>query len=147
MRLWSLHPSYLDSKGLVALWREALLARKVLENKTKGYKFHPQLLRFKEMQNPILYINAYLMTIYEESLKRGYAFDSRKIKVIKVQVNKMSVTKGQLHFEFAHLLNKLKIRDVSCYERLANLRRVIPNPIFKVVQGDVAEWERNRAKK
>lgn len=31
MRLWSLHPSYLDAVGLVALWREGLLARKVLQ--------------------------------------------------------------------------------------------------------------------
>jgi len=30
MRLWSLHPRYLDAKGLVALWREGLLAQKVL---------------------------------------------------------------------------------------------------------------------
>jgi len=43
MRIWSLHPKYLDSKGMVALWREALLAKQVLLNKTKGYKNHPQL--------------------------------------------------------------------------------------------------------
>ena len=43
MRLWSIHPRYLDSMGLVALWREALLAQAVLRGETKGYKFHPQL--------------------------------------------------------------------------------------------------------
>ena len=46
MRLWSLHPKYLDIKGLVACWREGLLARKVLLDQTKGYKNHPQLIRF-----------------------------------------------------------------------------------------------------
>jgi hypothetical protein len=31
MRLWSLHPRYLDAKGLQAVWREGLLAKKVLQ--------------------------------------------------------------------------------------------------------------------
>ncbi|WP_368086417.1 pyrimidine dimer DNA glycosylase/endonuclease V [Nitrosomonas sp. Nm34] len=26
MRLWSIHPKYLDAKGLLALWREGLQA-------------------------------------------------------------------------------------------------------------------------
>lgn len=30
MRLWSIHPCYLDSKGLIALWRESLLAQACL---------------------------------------------------------------------------------------------------------------------
>ncbi|MEN6399799.1 MAG: pyrimidine dimer DNA glycosylase/endonuclease V, partial [Rectinema sp.] len=29
MRLWTLHPQYLDQKGLTAAWREGLLAKKV----------------------------------------------------------------------------------------------------------------------
>ncbi|HKX52383.1 MAG TPA: pyrimidine dimer DNA glycosylase/endonuclease V [Nitrosospira sp.] len=37
MRLWTLHPRYLDTKGLVAAWREALLAQKVLSGLTSGY--------------------------------------------------------------------------------------------------------------
>ena len=27
MRIWTLHPEYLDGRGLTALWRETLLAR------------------------------------------------------------------------------------------------------------------------
>ncbi|MGA2330816.1 MAG: pyrimidine dimer DNA glycosylase/endonuclease V [Syntrophales bacterium] len=46
MRLWSLHPGYVDARGLVALWREGMLARKVLQHQTKGYKNHLQLHRF-----------------------------------------------------------------------------------------------------
>lgn len=46
MRIWSVHPSLLDAKGLVACWRETLLAQKVLQGLTKGYKNHPQLDRF-----------------------------------------------------------------------------------------------------
>ena len=41
MRLWTLHPQYLDPRGLVALWREALLAQKVLLGRTRGYRAHP----------------------------------------------------------------------------------------------------------
>jgi hypothetical protein len=43
MRLWSLHPCHLDAKGLVALWREGLLAQKVQACETNGYRNHPQL--------------------------------------------------------------------------------------------------------
>jgi hypothetical protein len=39
MRLWTLHPRYLDSQGLVALWREGLLAQAVLRNRTRGFAF------------------------------------------------------------------------------------------------------------
>jgi len=47
MRLWSLHPSYLDPQGLVAVWREGLLAQAVLRGQTTGYTRHPQLARFR----------------------------------------------------------------------------------------------------
>ena len=53
MRLWSLHPKYLDSKGLVAVWREGLLALEVLKGNTKGYRSHPQLTRFLQEGNPV----------------------------------------------------------------------------------------------
>ena len=46
MRLWSVHPRYLDTAGLTACWREALLAQKVLTGATRGYRRHPQLERF-----------------------------------------------------------------------------------------------------
>jgi len=47
LRLWSIHPKYLDYKGLVAVWREGLLAKRVLMGETKEYRDHPQLLRLK----------------------------------------------------------------------------------------------------
>jgi hypothetical protein len=79
MRLWSIHPKYLDSKGLVALWREALLAKKVLSKKTKDYKHHPQLSRFQKQKNPLAIINSYLTAVHREASGRGYSFDWRKI--------------------------------------------------------------------
>lgn len=67
MRLWSLHPKYLDVKGLVALWREGLLARAVLKGKTKGYTNHTQLIRFKKQKNPVLFLDTFLNQVYLES--------------------------------------------------------------------------------
>ena len=80
MRIWSLHPSLLEVKGLVALWRETLLAKHVLLGKTKGYKNHPQLDRFKKCKAPVKVIDQYLLSVYEEAVWRGYNFDKSKIE-------------------------------------------------------------------
>src|SRR5690242_8174825 len=99
MRLWSLHPKHLDAKGLVALWRETLLAKHVLEGKTKGYKNHPQLNRFKNLKDPLIVINRYLMIIFDEASERGYKFDSKKFVYTSTRI-KIKVTRGQLDYEF-----------------------------------------------
>jgi len=143
MRLWSLHPRYLDSKGLVALWREGLLAKSVLEGKTKGYRNHPQLERFKSHSSPLNAINAYLFEVWKEANRRGYRFDGSKIMTIVLR-EKMPVAKGQLEYEFHHLLRKLRKRDPEKYEKLKNEREIDPNPVFFVVEGGVEEWERIR---
>lgn len=141
MRLWSLHPSYLDSKGLVALWREGLLAQKVLQGKTKGYRNHPQLERFKSSSDALGAISTYLRVVVKEAENRGYNFDSGKI-ADEYSVNKMEVSSGQLQYELSHLLNKLKIRDRLLYDKYKELKQPVPHPLFKVVGGDVANWER-----
>lgn len=110
MRLRSLHPHYLDTKGLVALWREALLAKHVLEGKTKGYTNHPQLDRFKASSHPLHAINAYLAEVWYEADKRGYRFDKNKIDRQHEKVS-IPVTQGQIHYEHQHLLRKLEVRD------------------------------------
>jgi hypothetical protein len=83
MRLWTLHPKYLDARGLVALWREALLAQKVLRGATRGYKHHPQLLRFAGQTNPPAALAAYLKAVHDEAMERDYKFDARKIGRLK----------------------------------------------------------------
>ncbi|WP_245747334.1 pyrimidine dimer DNA glycosylase/endonuclease V [Frateuria terrea] len=47
MHLWTPHPKHLDRQGLLALWREGLLARAVLRGQTRGYRQHPPLERFR----------------------------------------------------------------------------------------------------
>lgn len=141
MRLWSIHPKYLDTKGLLAVWRESLLAKKVLEGKTKGYKNHPQLIRFKKLKNPLSAINAYLYEIFREAEKRGYKFDKEKIGPITTK-EKIPVNSGQLNYEFNHLLNKLKTRDVETYQKIKDIKKIEVNPVFKIKKGDIEEWEK-----
>lgn len=138
MRIWSLHPKLLDTKGFVALWRETILAKHVLEGKTKGYLNHPQLDRFKKSGDPLDSINFYLMEVYKESMSRKYNFDINKFK--EVDSLKINVTEGQLNFEFNHLLSKLKIRNPKLYKELQN-KKIEPHPIFEVVKGDIENWE------
>ena len=141
MRIWSLHPKYLDAKGLVALWRETLLAKNVLSNKTQGYKSHPQLIRFKNNPKPLNSINLYLAEVYRESEKRGYIFDKDKIDW-NIRQHTIEVTSGQMEIEGKHLLNKLSIRDLKKYDELKDVIYFDPHPLFAIVPGDIEEWEK-----
>ena len=141
MRLWSLHPKYLDAKGLLALWREALLAQKVLLGETKGYRNHPQLTRFKALDEPVAGLASYLAAVCEEAGRRGYRFDSAKIAPARFN-GKMLVSEGQLAFEWQHLLHKLKTRDLVRFAELEQLAMPVPHPLFQVVAGQVEPWEK-----
>ena len=140
MRIWSVHPKYLDAKGLVALWRETLLAKNVLEGNTKGYKNHPQLNRFKAEENPLEAINQYLAEVWEEATRRGYNFDRTKID-FDFQKIKIDVTIGQLQYEFNHLLKKLEQRDPERYKQFEKLKMVDCAEIFDVKEGEIEKWE------
>ena len=141
MRLWSIHPKYLDAKGLVALWREALLAKHVLEGRTRGYTCHPQLLRFKALQDPVAGIRLYLVEVHEEATGRGYHFDAGKIGHPGGRME-IAVTTGQIEYERLHLLRKLKVRDGAGYDRLLLVDRIEHFRLFKLEQGSVAPWEK-----
>jgi len=145
MRLWSLHPRYLDAKGLVALWREALLAQAVLSNKTRGYKHHPQLLRFKQCKDPRLQIANYLHAIYREAVNRGYRFDKSKLLRSR-KTRKICVTKAQLEYEWTHLKGKLKVRASGFLRQLERASLPEVNPHFRLIAGPIAKWEIRHAK-
>ncbi len=140
MRLWSLHPKYLDRPGLVALWREALLAQAVLAAKTRGYRRHPQLDRFRDHPDPGGAIAAYLEGIRQEGERRGYRFDATRIDG-QPSETRLPVTDGQLRYERDHLERKLARRDLPALARLHG-EAVESHPFFKVVAGPVAPWER-----
>jgi phage FluMu protein Com len=177
MRLWSIHPKYLDRQGLIALWREALLAQSCLLkgknikcehcngtgvsgpgvkfgiecDKCKGigkiktpYYNHPQLQRFKI--DDIGVIGSYLGVVGFEARNRGYNFNTDKIYK-NVTSKKLTVTRGQLIYEFNHLQDKLYTRDkVKCNNNFADIRLTESNievhPLFTVVDGEVEKWEK-----
>ena len=141
MRLWSLHPCYLDAKGLVALWRESLLARKVLQGKTNGYRYHPQLIRFRSHPRPLDAIDAYLTVILDEAVRRGYRFDGGKFIHKRLQ-HRIPITSGQLKYERSHLLRKLYKRERRSAIRLRAAKDFVAHPLFKIVHGKIAVWER-----
>lgn len=141
MRLWSLHPKYLDPQGLVALWRESLLAKAVLRGETRGYTRHPQLERFRTHAQPRLAMNFYLAAIYDEAAKRGYAFDRSKLGPVR-RVQPIPVSAGQLMHEWAHLQRKLAMRNPAVLARWTGVATPACHPLFRLQPGPVASWER-----
>lgn len=141
MRLWSIHPMYLDPQGLVALWREALLAQAVLREETRGYRQHPQLERFKQHPAPLAAIARYLQAVQAEAARRGYAFDAHKIRSHDAAAP-LPVTSGQLQYEWEHLMRKLQTRSPALHEQWLPITTPEPHPLFTVHSGPVEAWER-----
>lgn len=140
MRIWTIHPRYLDTKGLLALWRETLLAQKVLQGATRGYKNHPQLARFKAHADPAGAIARYLRGVYVEASERGYKFDAEKIGAGR-EGALIPCTRGQLLYEWNHLKTKLQARDERKYLALAHVSEPEAHPLFRIVEGDIEPWE------
>jgi hypothetical protein len=141
VRLWSIHPAYLDTKGLVALWREGLLARAVLRGATRGYRSHPQLERFRACRAAVSTINDYLGGVVAEADRRGFRFDRSKLGPVRHRT-RIRVSSGQLAFELSHLSAKLEVRDPAAWAALPAPSEVRAHPLFEVVPGAIASWER-----
>jgi hypothetical protein len=141
MRLWSIHPRYLDARGLVALWREGLLAQAVLRGRTKGYTRHPQLERFRETSSPVGSVAAYLRVVQHEASRRGYKFRAGRISRRRWD-GRIAVSRGQVAYEWEHLRRKLARRDASWLRALGDVRVPGLHPVFRAVAGAVAAWER-----
>jgi pyrimidine dimer DNA glycosylase len=141
MRLWTIHPKYLDPQGLVALWREGLLAQKVLAGLTRGYGHHPQLDRFRSTKDPMITIAAYLGVVHREACRRGYSFDGSKLPAARRHA-RLVTTNGQLLLEWAHLKNKLRSRSPAAYRLVREIEMPEPHPLFRIVAGPIAPWER-----
>lgn len=141
MRIWTLHPKYLDPPGLTALWRETLLARHILLNRTRGYRHHPQLERFRALARPVAAINSYLAAVHQEATLRSYRFDADKIGRVRLTVP-VPEASGQLAFEWSHLRQKLASRNPAWLRSLADVRVPDPHPLFRIVAGPIQPWER-----
>ena len=141
MRLWTLHPRYLDPKGLVAAWREALLAQKVLAGDTKGYRHHPQLTRFQEQTDPLAAIATFLVAIADEAQSRGYQFNASKISSRRF-TEQIPETSEQILYEWNHLKAKLRLRAPQASRQLRRVAIPEAHPLFRIVSGGVRDWER-----
>ncbi len=141
MRLWTLHPKYLDPQGLVALWREALLAQAVLHGATRGYRHHPQLERFKQQPDALRSIAAYLQGVADEARQRDYVFDVAKIRCIPAGAT-VAATHGQIMYEWQHLLAKLRGRSPDWYAKINCIALPDPHPLFHLVDGGMEVWEK-----
>lgn len=141
MRLWSIHPKYLDPKGMVALWREGLLAQKVLLGQTRGYQHHPQLTRFRACGDPVLAIGVYLADVALEAERRGYNFDKSKV-VLTGPCERIAVTSGQLDYEWSHLRRKLSERAPQLLAANTDVVARETHPLFCIVPGEIEAWER-----
>jgi hypothetical protein len=140
VRLWSLHPRWLDARGLVALWREGLLAQAVLRGQTRGYRRHPQLTRFRAQPDPAAALAAYLGPVLAEAGRRGYRFEAARLAAAG-PVPLLPVTAGQLDYEWRHLAAKLARRDARAHQALLAAPGPEPHPLFVVVPGPVEPWE------
>jgi len=143
MRIWSIHPSYLDWMGLGAQWREALLAQKVIQGKTKGWKNHPQLNRFKEHNDPLRAVGFYLLEIYTESQKREYNYNYSKIIKPVDSIQKIPLNSGQIIYEFDLLMERLKKRRPDKYKDNLNISKIHPHPLFTIIEGPPEKWEKS----
>jgi len=141
MRLWTFHPRYLDPRGLTALWREALLARAVLRGKTRGYRRHPQLLRFRSQKAPVGCVNRYLKCVYDESLRRGYHFDRSRLGRVG-RCSRIETTAGQLYFEWKHFEEKLLARNPGHLAEVRRFEQPEAHPLFRIVPGPAEDWEK-----
>jgi len=144
MRLWSLHPVYLDWKGLGGEGREGLLAQAVLLGRTKGWRNHPQLDRFRAHQDPVAAIGYYLLKVHEEATSRGYSYNFSKIVEPLDEISRIELTDGQLRYELGILSERLGNRDPEWLKVIRREHRddpLRPHPLFKVVEGEIEPWE------
>ncbi|HWL03103.1 MAG TPA: pyrimidine dimer DNA glycosylase/endonuclease V [Microbacteriaceae bacterium] len=141
MRIWSLHPRQLDRQALIACWRETLLAQAVLAGRTAGYRHHPQLTRFREAEDPLVAVGAYLSALVDEADARGYRFDRMRIDRPGPVRTPLPVTDGQLAHEWTHLQAKLEARSPATAARWRG-GAPEPHPSFVVIEGPIAAWER-----
>lgn len=151
-RLWSLHPGYLDQKGLGACWKEAKGAQTSLMNPDAGGQQHSALIRFRAHHDPVGAIGAYMRSLWvEAALRRNYRYNYKLIaqpnppsEVYETNFA-MPVTKGQVQYEAEFLREKINKRDglPRLYLPSPNtLEAIRLHPLFYMVEGDVEDWER-----
>lgn len=128
--------------------------------KTKYYN-HPQLDRFKTKDGVIIksgtrYLSTYLGYILNyANNKRKCNYNNSSISLIPFDINqmeKLTITKGQLKYEYDYLQSKLLKSNIKkCRENNELLiynsgLQIEPHPIFTVIDGGIEPWEKTNGK-
>jgi hypothetical protein len=157
VRLWSIHPEYLDRMGLLGLWREALLAQQVLHGETENYKNHSHMQRFYALpkEDAMQYMSDYLFFVWQEGKLRGYKLNVNHIKdprnggSLSGSPRKLfTVSSGQLALEYQILCMRTRNRDhkhfLGLEDKYPSHRMWVPkpNPVFTLIHGRKEEWEK-----
>ena len=132
MSLCTIHPKYLDKQGLISLWREGLLAQKVLNGEVNIQLNSPLWEKLKKSQNPLRAIGAYLSFVAAEGARRGYKFSHEKILYPNFESYEIKVKPQDLIFEMTHLRNKLKMRDQHKWDEISKVSEVSPHPFIRL---------------
>jgi len=99
------------------------------------------LIRFLDQRDPAQAIAAYLHFVFDEAVSRGYGFDVEKIGARRGR-KKITTTRGQLLYEWAHLRGKLELRAPAKLAEIKQIREPDAHPLFDIVAGNVETWER-----
>ena len=89
--------------------------------------------------DPLVAIATYLHALADDA--RGYSFDRPRVSRPADEGLRLSVTAGQLDYEWQHLRAKVETRDPEWFEAVVVTARPKPHPLFDVVPGDVEPWE------
>jgi hypothetical protein len=141
MRIWSIHPKYLDSKELLNLWNETIQAKNEFLTKFSGHFSNKQLERFLDLKNPLEAINSYMSSIYREAVKRDFSVDDSFMDWDFDDSIQIPVTAGQISHEISKLKSRLRERDEKKLQKLNGRTFLELHPIFYSVPGTIEEWE------
>ena len=139
-RIWSLHPKYLDGIEIFFLWRNCIMAKKILDGTEKVNRKFPHLARFESSSNPIGAINIYLSEVYKIASTHGKNFKLDKFDDSFKDIS-LNVTKGQMEYEVELFKKKLRNRSSDTNALIFKIKIIEPNPLFKVVEGNKEAWD------
>lgn len=130
MSLWSVHPRYLDNKGLISAWNRGLQLQKQLSTEPARNTGNSQLIMFSRQEKPLHAIGSYLSFIASEGCRRGYKFTHEKILYPNFDEELLPIDSEQLRSENQMLQNRLKTRDKNRYQQLSSQSWPETHPLF-----------------
>jgi hypothetical protein len=143
MRIWSIHPKYLGRKQLSDAWYEALICRKIARGEKQSRISHPHSQRMLAHPKPIDFINGYIISLYSESILRGYDYNAEFLELYDSHVPPMEVSMNQLHYEFACIQEKIvQSGKLEQFEKNKEMLPIVQSSImFEPYEGEIQSFE------